>query len=701
MSSGTAALTIGPSSSFDGNVTISFPQIYLNGCTYNGFTTIEKNGATDNTGTGGNTFGPFVLIVNSGTGNFRTNGGNTFNGQATFLNNSTSDILFEFVTGSVYNGNVSLQNFNSSRIRVAYAGASTFNGNIDVNNFGGGEGIFFGESATATATLTSGQITVGSFPSGSLTLSRFIQTGFTSQNLAMSSGTAALTIGPSSAFNGNVNFAAPQVFLNGCVYNGTAIIEKNGNTTDDSVGGNTFAAGATLTNSGTGTFRLANAMGDNFLADATFNQFDGLLQPAYNNTDIYRGNVTVGGSTPVIFGANNGTVAFAGGAPQSISKSGTASPVFGRLVIIKTSDEVTLNTDASVAVNATMSSGILNTSTINFINFADDATATGGSNTSHIDGPVRKTGDDSFTFPTGDNGFYRSISISAPTNPAHFFTAEYFKASQPFGGAATYPVGISTVSSCEYWIVDRDPLIGGSNVNVTISWNSPDCPGPYIANLPNLRVMRWNGTSWVNEGNTATTGNAISGTITSALISSFNPITLGSTTPDNPLPIELMSFTAEPVDDNVKLNWTTASELNNDFFTLQRSENGIEFMGIATVKGAGTVQTKTDYEYIDRHPGTGLWYFRLKQTDLDGNSTLSKVVAIELLPSNDFSLFPNPVGFGSTVFTNTPSDFAILNNLGVTVLKIMDTDKLDISSLAQGVYLVRNARGKTQRLVIY
>ncbi|MBL7874707.1 MAG: T9SS type A sorting domain-containing protein, partial [Cyclobacteriaceae bacterium] len=494
--------------------------------------------------------------------------------------------------------------------------------------------------------------------------------------------------------------SAPAVLLDGSVLNGaTNSLIKTGTSTDNSAGGNSFAGNTTFTNSSTGIFRLAVTNPDDFTGNVTFNQASGTIQPAYNAASTFRGNVTVDGASPITFGANNGTITFAGGNAQNVIKSGSASPIFRRLLMNKSGNAVTLTTDASVTTSATFTTGVLNTTTTNILNFANGSTVIGGSNASHVDGPVVKVGNTAFSFPTGDNGIFRPISISAPTTNTHAFRAEYFKASQAFGGPATYPAGILTVSSCEYWVLDR--TVGASNVNVTLSWNSPDCTGAYITNLPTLRVVRWNGAAWVDHGNGGTTGNATAGTlITSAPITSFSPITLGSTTLSNPLPVELISFTGQVVNENVKLNWITASELNNDFFTVQRSVDGAEFESIAEIEGAGTIQTATEYEYIDTQPHPNLSYYRLKQTDFDKKVTYSKVIALNVALSDELTLYPNPVNVGGVVTLNKKDTYAISNNLGVIVMKVSGVNQIDISSLAPGVYVVRNSAGDVMRLVI-
>ncbi|MCC6691292.1 MAG: T9SS type A sorting domain-containing protein, partial [Bacteroidia bacterium] len=165
-----------------------------------------------------------------------------------------------------------------------------------------------------------------------------------------------------------------------------------------------------------------------------------------------------------------------------------------------------------------------------------------------------------------------------------------------------------------------------------------------------LVVAHWNsGTSkWENLGGTAGGGSIAS--IFS--LSSFSPISFGSTAayPINPLPIELLDFTANySSSKSVKLDWITATETNNDFFTVERSADALNFEPIATVKGAGNSSLQLSYSIVDEKPLSGISYYRLKQTDFDGKYSYSKIVSVSANPSElSFVVFPNPVPSGET-----------------------------------------------------
>ncbi|HRJ29850.1 MAG TPA: hypothetical protein PLV21_06285 [Cyclobacteriaceae bacterium] len=675
---GVSRLLLGPSLIFNGNVDLRAPQLFLQGGTYNGTAYVEKTGATGNASAGGNTFNGVTTLANSGSGEIQTGATNPdiFNAALTVTNTGTNWIrLAENTAGNEFNGNV------------------TFNNST-------GLGIIIGQSAGGFATLASGRtLNIGSFTAGELRLFRLTQAGPTAQSLTLT-GTSLLRIGGNTTFNGAVNFVSPQVLLEGSIYNGTASIEKNGATTNNSNGGNTFNGTTTITNSSTAQMLLSNGAGDTFNGPVTFvKTSSGALFPAYNLTNFFASNVTVNSNSVLTFAGGTGVVEFTGSNAQTINKTGgTPTPILRRITLNKAANQVTLNTDVNISITATFLSGIVNTDAVNFLNFGDNATATGANNASYIDGPVRKTGDDPFIFPVGDNGFYRPISISAPTTTTHAFTAQYFNQNHLLGSPAVWDPSFFTVSGCEYWTLDRN--VGASNVFVTLSWNEAACNPGYITNPATLRVTRWTGTNWVNQGNGGTTGTATNGTIiTSAAVTAFSPFTLASTNAENPLPVELVYFRANLTPEKlVNLEWQTASELNNDGFEVERSKDGFDFTSIARINGAGTTSTKNDYALLDQFPLSGTSYYRLKQIDFDGTYTYSYVVSVKR-GDDPFTVYPNPAGKQWVSF-NRKVNAVVINNLNQVVGNYNEADGFETSDLAPGLYIIRTQAGEIFKLIV-
>lgn len=121
------------------------------------------------------------------------------------------------------------------------------------------------------------------------------------------------------------------------------------------------------------------------------------------------------------------------------------------------------------------------------------------------------------------------------------------------------------------------------------------------------------------------------------------------------LPVKLTSFTAKKQNNNILLNWNTASEQNNAYFEAQRSSDGTTFKTIGTIKGNGTTNDTHTYSFIDAAPLAGTNYYRINQVDLDGKSTQSTVVAMnEDAPLPKFSAYISPdEELHATVFSET------------------------------------------------
>jgi len=117
-----------------------------------------------------------------------------------------------------------------------------------------------------------------------------------------------------------------------------------------------------------------------------------------------------------------------------------------------------------------------------------------------------------------------------------------------------------------------------------------------------------------------------------------------NTEPYRVLPVELIYFKAKVKDEGILLNWATATEINNKEFVVERSNSGkLDFTAISTLTGHGTTLQQQQYEYLDAQPFVGTSYYRLKQTDLDGAITYSKVVAVtRKTTTNTLTLYPNP-----------------------------------------------------------
>jgi hypothetical protein len=160
-------------------------------------------------------------------------------------------------------------------------------------------------------------------------------------------------------------------------------------------------------------------------------------------------------------------------------------------------------------------------------------------------------------------------------------------------------------------------------------------------------------------------------TTTSSLTSAAFPGNFTGTDLSAPLPVSLVKFVATAVSGDVQLDWTTASEINNAGFEVERSVNGKSFESVGFVKGAGNSSSILSYTLTDTKAfataGSNSLYYRLKQVDMDGTATYSEVINVtdEKTETISIGLYPNPA-------TDVVTVSAIATSAGQMAITIMD-----------------------------
>ena len=160
------------------------------------------------------------------------------------------------------------------------------------------------------------------------------------------------------------------------------------------------------------------------------------------------------------------------------------------------------------------------------------------------------------------------------------------------------------------------------------------------------------------------------------------------------LPVELISFTAENDQDNVLLKWTTASEKNNNYFSIEKSVNGVDFYKIGEIQGGGYSNSILNYYFVDEHPVSGLNYYRLKQIDFDEQYSYSRVEVINYLEENlSLICYPNPFNNELNIFGTKEMGSVILFDLNGRELMRNQTGNgatlLNTSEISGGTYLLK------------
>jgi hypothetical protein len=204
----------------------------------------------------------------------------------------------------------------------------------------------------------------------------------------------------------------------------------------------------------------------------------------------------------------------------------------------------------------------------------------------------------------------------------------------------------SVAASCPLTIAANGGTGGNVNDAGTHSGGGAGAQGSIVFSAPlpstNITVTTLNGSAGCNNNSSPcnSSAGAASGSNNSGIVANTG----------TPLPIELLSFNAEACEKLVCLDWTSATETNNDYYTVERSAEGTDFQKVTTVDGAGNSSAVLNYSAVDTDPLNGVSYYRLKQTDFNGLYSNSGIVAVDrpLVQVLFFDMYPNP-GDGSDI----------------------------------------------------
>ncbi|MCW3084294.1 MAG: hypothetical protein JWP12_1660 [Bacteroidetes bacterium] len=263
-----------------------------------------------------------------------------------------------------------------------------------------------------------------------------------------------------------------------------------------------------------------------------------------------------------------------------------------------------------------------------------------------------------------------------------------------------------------FWITDASSYT--TKPSATLSFTYIDAEWSAAGNTiteGNLGAQRFNTPAgnwdaYVPQGSISTAANTVTN-VPATSANFFRSWTLTDNT--SPLPIELISFTGVCANGNLGIKWSTATETNNNYFTIEKSIDGIEFEAAATINGAGNSSSVINYSYTDTNPFNGT-YYRLAQTDFNGNSKKSGVIYVAACDD------PNA---GMNVFSQGANDFtiqidaAVAENYTVTIYNMMGQvvasksmyvdagifkTKMTLENMDDAMYFVNISNGTTKKL---
>lgn len=467
------------------------------------------------------------------------------------------------------------------------------------------------------------------------------------------------------------------------------------NNTSPTLGGNLRVNGANsalVFGDGTNAFNLVIGANDTLSCDSMYVQ----------------NNITLTNSGTLHctkLGANNNSnVQYIRATPQSL-----AAGSYGNLVISSSTKTLTGNTSikgnfgmlASVNCNgfnltlgsSAASTGVLNRSagTIigSFTRWFNNATNTG------------TTG----LFPVGTATKYTPYQIeftSAPntggTITCEFITGNPGNIGLPQFDFTTGAVFIDKSAQDGIWRLSGSGVAGGT-FNATVTANN----FAGVNNYADLRIIRRaQAGSWALQGNaTVNAGSntaAVVGRI--GLTTIYGEYGIGGDQSVNPLPVKLVSFTANLIDNEQSLlQWSTSQEFNADKFIIQRSSDQMNWFDRGIVKAKGFSTSLVKYAFTDAiEQSFDVLYYRLVEVDLNGKKTSSKTISVIADKLPDFSVFPNPTQRNVYLQGVSPEGATIYDITGIPVLSTTKDGWLTIEQLKPGIYFVKSAQ-KTIRLV--
>lgn len=426
------------------------------------------------------------------------------------------------------------------------------------------------------------------------------------------------------------------------------------------------------TGSGTKTLRGAITANGNITISGA-----AILDPSASNYLITaKGNwinSSLPGSSLAPFNARTGTVTFTGTAPQTISCTAyNGGNAFYNLTFNNTSTtipQITFSSNDNATGTLTLTAGHVAAAGYTFT-LGSSAAAKGtlsytsglfvsGTfkrwfNTSavaigNVAGMLPLGNKENATTVSNRSAYYAGTPSSGGTIAArHNNATGNYDFTAPFDDNGV----IVDVRHNMSWTMASGDGLAGSNMSLRLTaGNIPGVNDPTM-----LRIVLVSGIApGTSTNGGGTTGVPVANKNGMAPSGYNNTFYVGSAWNTNPLPITLLSFTAKPEDGTrVKLDWVTASEENNDFFTIERSKDGITYEEVLTKPGAGNSNTTKYYTDYDNSPLPGLSYYRLKQTDFNGEFTYSNLVPVEFEQAQqdlDFNLFPNPASasFGDDI----------------------------------------------------
>lgn len=251
------------------------------------------------------------------------------------------------------------------------------------------------------------------------------------------------------------------------------------------------------------------------------------------------------------------------------------------------------------------------------------------------------------------------------------------------GAAGIIPGGDGTSSIAVLWdITSTNPPAG--NRDLTFTWLSDFDNGHA---MDDVSIYRNDGVNWVEIAQNIDASVSDPRSATATGVANFSEWTIAIV--DTPLPVELTKFEGQNVNGEASLKWKTMTEINSDYFEIQKSIDGIEFGLVDRIEAAGNSNNIKTYEWTDTTPLINTSFYRLKIVDFDGSFEYSYVVVIHPQIVDQISVYPNPTSDYLYIETNNSFTYSLYNQSGQLIqFGPINGEKIDLSHLSTGTYYI-------------
>jgi hypothetical protein len=635
----------------NGATLIIGPTTIANGTTITveagGTLIINGNFTNNNNGTGSFTLGGAVQIngnYSAPNGSVEITGSGTFDATGTITTTGSSDVFGytnDCTAGPCSSTTLScgFTNTVSPTSKVVCSGSTS--GTLTATTNGGTPTYQWQSSITSSSSGFSdiGSATSSTFTSGALAQTTWFRVSVTSGGCTSQSAATKVTVLAAGGWKGTTNdWGTASNWCSGSVPTSSIDVTIS-----------PFAAGsglfypviASATNANVANLTINNGASVTVSSGGTLSIFKN-----FTNNGSFTDNTTAAGGVSL-----KGTIA------QTIS--GTTANTFSNLTINNSAGTVPAininSNNVTVTDNLVMTTGVVNLTGFTITlgaSAASTGTLTFSSGTRFYNGNITRwfptttvtLGTAASLYPIGSSTDYRPMYLgNAGLTAGGTIKVSHTSVSGSTAASFTDDVAMA-VTSKSFWTVSTANAIGTGTFSIRTEGTGFGTVGAVTDLRLSYAAVKAAGSPGTNAGTTTNPQVNRTGINTASVSLAANYYWSSINSTATPLPIHLLSFSGTGTEEGIRLQWITSLEENFDYFILERSADGKKFISVQTVAAKGGYDVRTEYTYMDGSTRRGEYYYRLKNVDLDGTYSYSKIIHVDqqFNASAIATIYPNP-----------------------------------------------------------